>query len=94
MVSSLKWAEGKCWLIPQLATIWSKHKNTRLVEPFCESLSISLYLQPQTALLNDVDPSLINFYEQIKEVLFFDILLDNTETVYYQHRTEFNILNA
>ena len=90
----LKWAGGKRWLIPQLATIWSKHKNARLVEPFCGGLSVSLGLQPQTALLNDVNSSLINFYEQIKKGLHFDILLNNTETVYYQHRTKFNILNA
>ena len=69
----LKWAVGKRWLIPQLEAIWSKHKNALLLELFCGGLSVSLGLQQQTALLNDVNSSLINFYEQIKKGLYFDI---------------------
>lgn len=90
----LKWAGGKRWLIPKLAKIWSKHKHTRLVEPFCGGLSVALGLQPQSALLNDVNPALINFYQQIKNGLQIDIALENDETLYYQHRNDFNLLNA
>lgn len=90
----LKWAGGKRWLIPKLANYWSKHKQARLVEPFCGGLSVSLGLQPQTALLNDVNPSLINFYQQIKNGLQLDISLENDEEIYYQHRENFNNLNA
>jgi len=90
----LKWAGGKRWLIPKLAEIWSKHKHARLVEPFCGGLSVSLGLQPQSALLNDVNPALINFYQQIKTGLQINIPLENDEAVYYQYRTDFNTLNA
>jgi DNA adenine methylase len=90
----LKWAGGKRWLIPKLAKYWSKHKQARLVEPFCGGLSVALGLQPHAALLNDVNPALINFYQQIKNGLKMDIALHNDEDLYYQHRADFNLLNT
>jgi DNA adenine methylase len=90
----LKWAGGKRWLVPKLAKYWSKHKQARLVEPFCGGLSVALGLQPREALLNDVNSALINFYQQIKQGLQLDIPLENDEALYYQHRTDFNLLNA
>lgn len=90
----LKWAGGKRWLIPKLEKLWAKHPNSRLVEPFCGGLSVALGLQPQAALLNDVNPSVINFYKQIQQGLVLDgILLENDEKAYYQHRDTFNRLN-
>ncbi len=89
----LKWAGGKRWLMPMLAQIWAKHQHRRLVEPFCGGLSVALGLQPQTALLNDVNPALINFYQQCQKGLKVDIDLENDEILYYQHRTLFNALN-
>jgi DNA adenine methylase len=64
-----------------------------LVEPFCGGLSVSLGLKPHAALLNDVNPALINFYQQIQKGLILDIELENDETLYYQHRELFNLLN-
>ncbi len=89
----LKWAGGKRWLIPQLEKLWAKHPHSRLVEPFCGGLSVALGLQPKTALLNDVNPALINFYQQIQRGLRLDVELENDETLYYQHRDEFNSIN-
>lgn len=89
----LKWAGGKRWLIPTLEKIWAKHSTCRLVEPFCGGLSVALGLQPQKALLNDVNSALVNFYLQIQKGLILDISLDNDETAYYLRRTEFNALN-
>ena len=89
----LKWAGGKRWLIPKLAKIWKKHSDRRLVEPFCGGLSVALGLQPQSALLNDVNFAVINFYQQIQQGLTLDISLANDEADYYQHREEFNRLN-
>lgn len=93
MSPPLKWAGGKRWLLPKLATLWSKHSRVRLVEPFCGGLSVSLGLKPHAALLNDVNPALINFYQQIQKGLILDIELENDETLYYQHRELFNLLN-
>lgn len=89
----LKWAGGKRWLLPKLAKIWSKHDHCRLVEPFCGGLSVALGLQPQQALLNDVNPALINFYQQLQQGLTVSITLENNENLYYQHRQLFNELN-
>lgn len=90
----LKWAGGKRWLIPKLEKLWAKHSNVRLVEPFCGGLSVALGLQPQTALLNDVNNAVINFYQQIQHGLVLDsISLENNEEAYYQHRNTFNNLN-
>ncbi|HHA19353.1 MAG TPA: Dam family site-specific DNA-(adenine-N6)-methyltransferase [Methylophaga sp.] len=89
----LKWAGGKRWLIPKLAKLWAKHSDSRLVEPFCGGLSIALGLQPQKALLNDVNSALVNFYQQIQQGLTLDIALENDEAAYYQNRELFNTLN-
>lgn len=89
----LKWAGGKRWLIPTLEKLWSKHSTCRLVEPFCGGLSVALGLQPQVALLNDVNSALVNFYQQIQKGLTLDITLENDEKAYYLRRTEFNHLN-
>lgn len=89
----LKWAGGKRWLIPKLSKIWSPHKHRRLVEPFCGGLSVALGLQPESALLNDVNPALINFYRHVQDGLNVDIKVENDEALYYQHRTLFNTLN-
>ncbi|MFT7414186.1 MAG: DNA adenine methylase [Methylophagaceae bacterium] len=89
----LKWAGGKRWLIPTLEKLWSKHSTCRLVEPFCGGLSVALGLQPQKALLNDVNSALVNFYQQIQKGLTLNISLENDERAYYLRRTQFNELN-
>lgn len=89
----LKWAGGKRWLVPQLKKLWSRHADSRLVEPFCGGLSVALGLNPQQALLNDANQALINFYQQLQLGLTVDIELKNDEILYYQHRASFNDLN-
>ncbi|GLP99398.1 site-specific DNA-methyltransferase (adenine-specific) [Methylophaga thalassica] len=90
----LKWAGGKRWLLPVLKRYWSKHQQSRLVEPFCGGLSVALGLAPDRALLNDVNPALINFYQHLSEGLEVDISFINDESAYYHCRDEFNQLNA
>ena len=89
----LKWAGGKRWLIPKLEKFWKKQSDRRLVEPFCGGLSVALGLQPKTALLNDINPAVINFYQQIQQGLELTISLENDEDSYYRQRVEFNRLN-
>jgi DNA adenine methylase len=62
----LKWAGGKRYLVPRLLTLWQGHEDRRLVEPFVGGASVALGLRPERALLNDINPHLINFYRQIK----------------------------
>ena len=86
----LKWAGGKRWLVPQVATIWEQHSNKRYVEPFCGGLAIALGLQPRRALLNDINPHLINFYSQVQQGLKVTIEMANDEKLFYAHRGRFN----
>jgi DNA adenine methylase len=59
----LKWAGGKRWQVPHLRPLWERHRQRRLVEPFCGGLAVTLSLTPSRALLNDVNPHVVNFYQ-------------------------------
>ncbi|MBC6474095.1 MAG: DNA adenine methylase [Hormoscilla sp. GM102CHS1] len=71
----LKWAGGKNRLIPQYQLYFPKSFNT-YYEPFLGGGAVFFHLQPQDAVLTDINPELINTYccvkEQVEEVI--DIL--------------------
>ena len=90
----LKWAGGKRWQLPVLRDLWASHSSRRLVEPFCGGLSVALGLQPERALLNDVNAHLVNFYRWLKRDLRIDIPLDNDSALFYRYRRRFNDLLA
>jgi DNA adenine methylase len=88
----LKWAGGKRWLVPHLAPLWRKHSSRRYVEPFCGGLAAPLALRPKRALLNDINPHLINFYIHLQRGLEITIEMRNDEENFYRHRNRFNKL--
>ena len=88
----LKWAGGKRWLVPHLAPIWNEYSDRRYVEPFCGGLAVVLGLQPARALLNDVNPHLINFYRHLQNGMRLQIEMRNDEQLFYRHRERFNRL--
>jgi len=88
----LKWAGGKRWLVPKLAPYWIIYAGQRLVEPFCGGLSVALGLNPHTALLNDINPHVINFYRQIQKGLVIESPMKNDHDFYMEQRKEFNWL--
>lgn len=88
----LKWAGGKRWLVPHLQSIWHKYSDRRLVEPFCGGLAIALGLQPEQALLNDINPHVVNFYQCLQKGMKLEIEVRNEREFYYAQRTEFNRL--
>jgi DNA adenine methylase len=90
----LKWAGGKRWQLPHLRLLWAHHRSRRLVEPFCGGLAVTLGLGPRRALLNDINPHVINFYRWLKRGLFIKIRMKNDKTLYYKHRERFNELLA
>src|SRR5262245_20519223 len=69
----LKWAGGKRWQLPYLTAFWQSEKRRRLVEPFCGGLAVTLGLLPSRALLNDINPNLINFYSWLKKGLIIEL---------------------
>ncbi len=62
----LKWAGGKRWLISQHSKIFPNTFNT-YIEPFLGSGAVFFKLQPQKAILSDINKELIVTYQAIKE---------------------------
>ena len=88
----LKWAGGKRWLLSALYPMWQPHSERQLVEPFVGGLAVALGLQPESAVLNDVNPHLVNFYRWLQRGLVIDLVMQNDASLYYQHRERFNTL--
>jgi DNA adenine methylase len=88
----LKWAGGKRWQVPHLVDLWKPHQHRRLVEPFCGGLAVTLGLMPRRALLNDLNPHLINFYRWLKRGLRTSVEMRNDSKSYYACRRRFNDL--
>lgn len=89
---ALKWAGGKRWQLPHLRPLWEPHAHRRLVEPFCGGLAVTIGLLPRHALLNDINPHVINFYRWLKRSLAVDVPMENDARLYYRHRDRFNAL--
>jgi DNA adenine methylase len=90
----LKWAGGKRWQLPYLAPLWRGHSDRRLVEPFCGGLAVALGLRPRRALLNDVNPHLVNFYRWVRRGWKPTLPMENESELFYAHREAFNALLA
>jgi DNA adenine methylase len=90
LVAPLKWAGGKRWQMPHVRPIWEAHRHRRMVEPFCGGLAVTLGVMPERALLNDINPHLINFYRWLKRGLRIELPLENDAAIFYAHRARFN----
>lgn len=86
----LKWAGGKRWLLPHLRSIYNR--KYRLVEPFVGGMAVTLGLNPKRALLNDINPHLINFYKFLKEGLSISSPMKNQKQFFLKQREKFNDL--
>jgi site-specific DNA-adenine methylase len=90
----LKWAGSKRRIAPKIAEMYKRHRQFRLVEPFCGGLSIALGLAPDQALLNDINPDLILLYRRIQKGERSGGItsvpeFENTEQEYYRVRDRF-----
>jgi DNA adenine methylase len=88
----LKWAGGKRWQVPHVLPYWQAAGDRRLVEPFAGGLAVTLGLMPGRALLNDINPHLINFYNWLKRGLVVERPFVQNEKSYYRARKRFNHL--
>lgn len=61
----LKWAGGKRWFVKKHLDLLPKKFNT-YIEPFIGSGAVFFKLNPNTAIINDLNTSLMNVYETIK----------------------------
>ena len=90
----LKWAGGKRWQVAYVQPLWERYRQARWVEPFCGGLGMVLGLNPDRALLNDVNPHLINFYLWLQRGLTIEVPMANSSQRYYALRKRFNALLA
>lgn len=89
----LKWAGGKRWFINRYKNILAlATQRGRIVEPFAGSLALAFGLQSQSVLGGDVNPHLMNFYNQVKAGEFYIPETIRSKDTYYALRTEFNQL--
>lgn len=89
----LKWAGGKRTIVPAIRTLFERSGCTRLVEPFCGALSISLGVRPQEALVCDANKALINLHKTIQiDPLFSDYKALNNKEDFLRLRNRFNEL--
>jgi DNA adenine methylase len=88
----LKWAGGKRWLLPEVRPLWNGNTHRRFVEPLCGGLAMTFGLMPERALLNDINPHLVNFYRWLKIGLQITEPMRNEKKLYYSQRERFNTL--
>ena len=94
----LKWAGGKYKLVPFIETHIPTKKRKRLIEPFSGSAALSLSLDFERYLLNDINTDLIVLFSNLKteKHSFIDyahsffIPENNNEKKYYDLRDRFN----
>lgn len=80
-------------MVPHIKEIYEGFsQKSRLVEPFCGGLAVTLGLEPTNALLNDINPHSINFYKWLKRGLVSNLKMLNDEEHYYNCRERFNQL--
>jgi DNA adenine methylase len=96
----LKYAGGKRALVPNIRAHWERALNSdpqlRLVEPFVGGLSVALGISPDRALLNDVNPHVIDLYQSIAAGAFNDFCGEDSpdKALYDIWREAFNHLVA
>ncbi|MBX3000512.1 MAG: DNA adenine methylase [Caldilineaceae bacterium] len=63
----LKWAGGKSQLLAQLEPYFPQRYD-RLIEPFIGGAAVYFHLQPERAILADINPELVNFYRVVRDL--------------------------
>ncbi|MDQ8192788.1 Dam family site-specific DNA-(adenine-N6)-methyltransferase [Coraliomargarita sp. SDUM461004] len=90
----LRWAGSKRKLLPELMPRIQQLCTARYIEPFFGSGCVFFKLQPQCAVIGDLNDNLINFYKQLKyqpRKLHREFsTLDQNDGSYYQYRAEYN----
>ncbi len=85
----LRWAGSKRVQLPLIERFWPA-SFARYVEPFCGSCAALFHRLPPLAVMNDINPELINFWRMIKahprELHAAADALPNSELTYYEMR--------
>lgn len=87
----VKWVGCKTW---QADTLRPHVSGRRVVELFAGSAAITCALEPQRALINDINPHLINLYRHVQAGTMEWEHEQTNEDEYYERRTRFNDMIA
>ena len=96
----IKWVGGKRELCPKIRELMPSTYN-KYYEPFLGGGAVLLDLCPEEAVVNDINPELINMYLQVRDnvewviidLAKFDMLHDadpEPKLLYYDIRNDFN----
>ncbi len=86
----LRWAGSKRQLIPEIR-LASPSEFKRYIEPFAGSACVFFALKPGSAVLNDINADLLNFYKALRShprrVARLALSMPTTEAYYYELRS-------
>jgi DNA adenine methylase len=87
----LKWAGGKTQMIPNLLEAMPRSFNN-YIEPFIGGGALFFHLSPNSSVIADSNPELINLYKQVakdyKPILGLLEKMPNVEDFFYQERSK------
>jgi DNA adenine methylase len=63
----LKWAGGKRWLAPHIASLFESHRTSRYVEPFLGGGAVFFATKPHRALLADSNEDLVLTFAAVRD---------------------------
>lgn len=89
----LKWPGGKRWLVPTLTALYEPYRDRTYVSLFVGGGADAFGLAPARAILNDINPHLMNFYRWIQSGVSLHhttVSVANTAQDYAHNRTLFN----
>lgn len=90
----LKYRGGKSREIPRFLQYIPQNFD-RYIEPFLGGGAVYFYLEPQTAILNDLNTPLINFYSQLKnQYPLMRQQLDEIQEIYERNQLAYKILKS
>lgn len=95
MTPLIKWAGGKSWLLPEIVKRMP-HKYGRYFEPFAGGAALFFHLEPEKAVLGDMNEHVINTYKTIKhstisaEIHLLGHVEDHNKRHYYRTRAVWN----
>lgn len=90
ILPALKWAGGKRKVADIVIDLYRENNCQRVIEPFAGGMAVSLAIRPEEAIVNDINPHVINFYRQVKNGLKITIRMEYDKELYYSYRKLFN----
>jgi DNA adenine methylase len=87
----IRWAGGKTWLLPHLPKIIGNTTIEHYHEPFLGGGAMFFHLEPNNAIINDINARLINFYRYVQHnFVELSAELAELEDIYINNRLKFD----